>query len=186
MIPIYDVVFDENDETQGLFAVSFVDCPAIDVNFIAMKKNEPVRMYYSKSLHEIVSPILIPNQLIYRRDDRGEFYIRWTKDTIHQAAFNMLLNQRINWVTEMHPMEEDSSLTYDDCLLDNVFMKRLWIIDDPSTDDACTKYGFKDLPEGTLMAHYKVNNRKLWKKIIDGELRGLSVEAVGELVRKDA
>lgn len=181
MIPIYDVIFDESDNEQGLFAVSFVDAPAICVDFIAMKKQEnPVKMYYSKVKHEIVSPLLIPNQLIYRCDDRGEYYIRWTKETIEQAAYNMLFNNRMNWVTEMHPMNDNPNLTYNDCLLDNVFMKRLWIIDDPKSDDAHTKYGF-DLPQGTLMAHYKVNNRKLWQKIVSGELKGLSIEAVGEL-----
>lgn len=184
MIPIYDVVLDLTDFEQGLFAVSFVDAPAIQVDFIAMKEQKPFKVYYSKTKHEIISPILIPNQLIYRCDQRGEFYIRWTKESIEQAAFNMLINNRVNWTTEMHPMSTNPDLTYKDCILDNVYMKRLWIIDDPKTDDANTKYGF-DLPEGTLMAHYKVNNRQLWQKIVSGELKGLSIEAVAELERKD-
>ena len=187
MLPIYDVVFDEDDTSQGLFAVSFVDKPAINVDFIAMRKQskDAVPMYFAKTKHEIVSPILIPNQLIYRRGegkDSEGYYIRWTEDTIQQAAFNMIEHQRLNWVTEMHPMQSDPTLKYDDCLLDNVYMLRLWIVDDPNTDDANVKYGFKNLPKGTLMAHYKVNNRALWQKIVNKELKGLSVECVAKIL----
>lgn len=175
-IPIYDVTIDLNNPEQGLWCVSFVDDPAIMVEFIAMKKEEePMKVYLSKTKHEVVSPILIPNQLIYRADNGG-YYIRWSKETIAAAAYTMLINNRVNWVDVMHPMSTNPDLTYNDCLLDNVFMKRMWIIDDPKTDDANTKYGF-DLPEGTLMVHYKVNNRKLWEKIASGELKGLSIEA---------
>lgn len=176
MLPVYDVVFDLDNPYHGLFAISFVDEPAIMVDFVAMKKDEePMKVYLSKTKHEVISPILIPNQLIYRADNGG-YYIRWTKEAIQEAAYTMLFHNRMNWVTEMHPMASNKDLTYDDCLLDNVFMKRMWIIDDAKTDDANTKYGF-DLPEGTLMVHYKVNNRKLWQKIVSGELKGLSIEA---------
>lgn len=177
MLPIYNVVFNLDDDEQGLFAVSFVDAPAIEYNFLAMRKNKPLHIYMNEPKHEVVSPLLIPNQLIYRRNGNDEYYIRWSEDTIKNAAMSMILNQRLNWVTVMHPMESNPDLTYDKCLEKGVYMMRLWIIDDPKNDDAKTKYGY-DLPKGTLMAHYKVYNRKLWNRIVGGELKGLSIEAV--------
>lgn len=183
-IPIYDVIINDDDIEQGLFAVSFVDYPAIEVDFLAMAEQKPMKVYLSKEKHEVVSPILIPNQLIYRRDARGEFYIRWSEEMIEQAAWNMLLNDRVNWVTDSHPMTEDPTLTYDEVLLDNVYMLRMWIIEDADTDDANTIYGY-NLPNGTLMVHYKVLNEALWQKIVNGEVKGLSIEAVAELQRAE-
>lgn len=180
--PIYDVTID--DENLGLTAISFVENPAIETDFIYFKKNEIKNMIFlaNKEKREIVSPILIPNQLILRQAEDGSFYyIRWTADTIKLAAEKYLANGWFNNFTDSHPMFYDNSLTYEDVLEKDVYMLRMWIIDDPSKDDANVKYGF-NLPQGSLMVHLKVHNRKIWNKIRNGELKGLSIEAFTNLV----
>ena len=174
-IPIYDVVID--DEQLGLTAVSFVKDPAIMEQFVAFSKEQMLWMS-SHEKREIVSPILIPNQLILRRNNDGTlYYIRWTEEAIEQAAAKYLANGFWNNVTVEHPMFYDENLTYKDVLEDDVYMKRMWIVKDPATDDINTVYGFKNLPKGTLCVHYKVHNRKLWQKIKNKEVLGLSIEA---------
>lgn len=180
--PIYDVSI--NDENLGLTAISFVENPAIETDFIYFKKDEIKNMIFlaNKEKREIVSPILVPNQLILRQAEDGSFYyIRWTADTIKLAAEKYLANGWFNNFTDSHPMFYDSSLTYEDVLEKDVYMLRMWIIDDPKEDDANVKYGF-NLPQGTLMVHLKVHNRKIWNKIRNGELKGLSIEAFTNLV----
>jgi len=181
--PIYNVFIDETD--LGLTAVSFVDSPAIQTDFIYF--NEQNRMYLSSNeKREVVSPILIPNQLIYRENvlkdgTKQQYYIRWTAETIEQAAFMFLINQYNNNVTIMHPYFYSDNLKYEDTLIDDVMLKRMWIVENSETDDINTKYGFKDLPEGTLCVHYKIYNRKLWQRIKSGELKGLSIEAFASI-----
>lgn len=182
-LPIYDIELD--DEQIGLTAVSFVDEPAIMQDFLAFAEHKTLWMS-SHEKHEVVSPILIPNQLIYRQTEEGEpYYIRWSEKTIAQAAEKFLLNGFWNATTVMHPMLYNKDLKYEDVLEKDVYLLRMWIVDDPKTDDINTKYGFNNLPKGTLCVHYKIHNRSLWKRIKSGELRGLSIEAFTNMVKSN-
>lgn len=183
--PIYDIVID--DDSLGMTAISLVDYPAIMTDFVAFRKLEEDKMIWMSrgEKREIVSPILIPNQLILREDEQGNFYyIRWTKKTIEKAAEKYLANGFFNNFTVLHPTFYNKEMKYTDALEKDVYMLRMWTIDDPSTDDANTKYGF-NLPEGTLMVHLKVHNRSIWQRIRSGELKGLSIEAFTNMVRAD-
>ena len=181
-IPIYNVSID--DEQIGMTAISFVDEPAIMTDFVAFKKQMTENMIWMSShdKREVVSPILIPNQLIYRVTKKGEpYYIRWTPEAIEMAAAKYLANGFWNNFTVMHPLFYDASLNYQDVLEKDVYLLRMWIVKDRN-DDAITKYGFS-IPEGTLMVHLKVHNRQIWSRIKSGELKGLSIEAFTNVIR---
>lgn len=182
-IPIYNVTID--DEQIGMTAISFVDEPAIMTDFVAFKQQMIENMIWMSShdKREVVSPILIPNQLIYRVTKKGEpYYIRWTPEAIQMAAAKYLANGFWNNFTVMHPLFYDASLNYSDVLEKDVYLLRMWIVKNSETDDAHTKYGFS-VPEGTLMVHLKVHNRQIWSRIKNGELKGLSIEAFTNVVR---
>lgn len=191
--PIYDIVFDPTYDI-GMSAISFVDYPAICQDFVYFSKDGKANHCELKSgsiimanaeKHEIVSPILIPNQLILRVDEDGnKYYNRWSKEVIEELATYYFLNQFQNNFTIMHGFfqehkddyYEQSYQTYEGYFIPDVYMLRMWIIDDETRDEANSKYGYH-LPNGTLMVHLKVHNRKLWQRIKSGELRGLSIEA---------
>ena len=174
-IPIFDVFVD--DDSLGLTAVSLVDMPAISEDFIAMSKAGQ-RLWFNKEKHEVVGPLLIPNQLILRyAEDGSAYYIRWGKDTIKKAADKYLMQGKFNNITIMH---EDIDKDDSERMQDNVYLKKMWIINDAKSDIANVQYGYH-LPEGTLMAKYKVYNRSIWQRIKSGELRGFSIEAIASL-----
>lgn len=184
--PIYDVIIDDN--SLGLTAISLVDEPAIMQDFVAFKAMTEQQMIWmsSREKREIVSPILIPNQLILRQNDKGElYYIRWTADTIKLAAEKYIANGWFNNFTVMHPTFYNKDMKYEDALEKDVYMLRIWTIDNAETDDANTKYGF-NLPEGTLMVHFKVHNRKIWQRIKSGELKGVSIEAFTSMIKNNS
>ena len=182
-IPIYDVVID--DEQLGLTAVSFVDEPAIMEDFVAFNADKMLWLS-SHEKREVVSPILIPNQLILRKNEDGQlYYIRWTEEAITNAAAKFLANGFWNNVTIMHPTFYNKDMKYVDSLEKDVYLLRMWLVENPATDDINTKFGFKNLPKGTLCVHYKVHNRQLWSRIKSGELRGLSIEAFTNVVRSN-
>lgn len=182
--PIYDVVLD--DDSLGLTAISLVDYPAIMTDFLAFKEQSLQQIWMSShDKREIVSPVLIPNQLILRKGEDGSlYYIRWTEKTIELAAKKYLANGWFNNFTVMHPTFYNKDMKYEDALEKDVYMLRMWTIENPETDDANTKYGF-NLPKGTLMVHFKVHNRKIWQRIKSGELKGLSIEAFTNIARSD-
>ena len=191
--PIYDITFNPAEDI-GMSAISFVDYPAICQDFVYFSKDGKANHCELKSgsiimanaeKHEIVSPILIPNQLILRIDENGnKYYNRWPKEVIEELATYYFLNQFQNHFTIMHSFfqehkddyYEQSYQKYEGYFIPDVYMLRMWIIDDETRDEANKKYGYH-LPNGTLMVHLKVHNRKLWSRIKSGELKGLSIEA---------
>jgi hypothetical protein len=169
----------------GLTAVSFVDEPAIMEDFVAFNADKMLWLS-SHEKREVVSPILIPNQLILRKNEDGQlYYIRWTEEAITNAAAKFLANGFWNNVTIMHPTFYNKDMKYVDSLEKDVYLLRMWLVENPATDDINTKFGFKNLPKGTLCVHYKVHNRQLWSRIKSGELRGLSIEAFTNVVRSN-
>lgn len=171
-IPIFDISVDE--EGLGLFGLSFVDNPAIQVELHAFKSEDKQKIYFSShEKREVVSPVLIPNQLIIREADGIPYYMRASEETIKKIYEKYMLSGNWNNFTYMH---ENMELDISERAKDGIYLQRLWIIGDERTDDANTKYGFK-LPKGTLMMKAKVNNRQIWNEIRDGKLRGISLEA---------
>ena len=135
---------------------------------------------------EVIAPLLIPDQLILRRAEDGSlYYIRWRRETILQAAEMYIANGWFNNFTYMHPTFYNKNMKYEDALEKDIYMLRLWTIEDAANDDANTKYGF-NLPEGTLMCHFKVHNRKLWQKIKNKEVMGCSIEAFTTMVKNNS
>ena len=160
-IPIYDITLD--GDSLGLTAISLVDSPAIMENWVAFSKQQMIWMSNAEK-REVIAPLLIPDQLILRKAEDGSlYYIRWRRETILQAAEMYIANGWFNNFTYQHPTFYNKDMKYEDALEKDIYMLRLWTIEDAATDDANTKYGFH-LPEGTLMCHFKVHNRKLWQK----------------------
>jgi len=191
--PIYECTFDPSKDI-GLSAISFVDYPAICQDFVAFSKDaangniENIKsgaiLMANAEKREIISPIMIPNQLILRKGTQGWYYQRWSRETIETMATYYVLNQFNNNFTIMHEwmLGDPDKLgttweSYEKTFIPNVYMLRMWIINDSATDEANTKYGYH-LPEGTLMVHLKIHNKKLWARIKSGELKGLSIEAL--------
>lgn len=177
--PVYEISFNE-DEDLGMTAISFVDYPAICNNFVWYGKGEQAEMpalYLNREKHEVVSPILIPNQLILRISPDGQkYYIRWSRETIERVAKRYLMNQYNNNFTYQHQWFNTQEGDYEESFLTGVYMLEMWTIDDAKNDRANKVYGYH-LPEGTLMVRLKIHSNKLWQKIKSGEVKGLSIEA---------
>ena len=172
-IPIFNI--DVEDESLGLFGLSFVDQPAIQVEMHCFKDEQPRVYFASQEKREVVSPVLIPNQLIYREADGIPYYMKADEPTIKKLYERYMLSGKWNNFTYMH---EDIDAPMEERALDGIYLQRLWIIEDETQDDAFTKYGFENLPKGTMMMKAKVNNRQIWKEIKEGNLRGISLEAL--------
>lgn len=179
-IPIFNI--DIEDEALGLFGLSFVDQPAIQVEMHCFKNETPKVYFSSQEKREVVSPVVIPDQLIYREVEGMPFYLRASADCIKKMYERYMLSGKWNNFTYMH---ENIEAPMEDRALDGIYLQRLWIIEDEKNDDAFTKYGFENLPVGTMMMKAKVNNRQIWKEIKEGNLRGISLEALFDKINSN-
>lgn len=65
---VYNCIIDEVDDTTGIYAISFVDMPANEVDFVALRKQSPQNTQLSRDNQKqvLTGAILKPDQLIYR------------------------------------------------------------------------------------------------------------------------
>ena len=66
---IVELILDEDLEFNGVDAISIVENPAIQSNFVALKDQEIKLAEVSKEKRLLLGPILIPNKPILRNGD---------------------------------------------------------------------------------------------------------------------
>jgi len=129
------------------------------------------RFSFNEEQRVIVGPAMVPQMLIPRKDALGNiFHVYFSKQTIKNIAEKFLADNRHN----------NTDVNHDDNVVTNNTLLESWIVED-ETYDKSTKYGY-NVPVGTWMVSYKINDEDTWQKIKDGELRGYSV--AGNFIEK--
>jgi hypothetical protein len=162
---LIELIIDEKDPMHGIEAVSVVEYPAIEENFIALAKHEVQLKEIDQEKRILMGAALVPNKKIYRKNEKTkrEWEIYFSEDTVRKASHLFQMKSNQNNATLEHATD-----------LDDMSVVETWIIDDPKMDKA-NLYGF-DLPKGTWMILMKVNNDDVWKKVKAGEVKGFSIE----------
>jgi hypothetical protein len=159
---IVELIIDK--DTDGIDAVSVVDAPAIESNFIALADTYEMKLAEVDTDKRILmGAALIPNKQIYRRVKQDEFYVFFSEDTIKKASELFLMNGNQSNATLQHKSK-----------IDGMTVVESWIVEDPEMDKS-KKYGF-NLPSGTWMISMKVENEDVWKRVKSGEVKGFSIE----------
>lgn len=161
---IIEMFIDEQDNESGLEAVSVVEHPAIELDFIALKKENEVQLAeVSKERRILMGVALVPNKPIYRKDGDREFYIYFSKETLVIALKRFFKNKFQSNVTEEHQKKVDGCYIYE-----------AWIKED-DTHDKSVKYGLS-APIGSIIVTMAVDNDDIYQKAKDGTLKGFSIE----------
>ena len=164
---LIELIIDEEMELSGIDAISIVESPAIEEDFIALKTEQKEYKFaeVDKEKKIIMGAMLVPDKPIYRRDENeGEYYIYFSKDTIRKAMELFFVNGNQSNATFEH-MESITGLT----------MVESWIVED--TDKDKSKLYELNVPVGTWMGTIKVNNDKIWNDFIKtGKVKGFSIE----------
>ena len=146
-----------------MLRISLVDLPAVESDFQKFGKVALVKMA-DEERRLIVGCVMRADFPIYRRDsERGEYYTRFSKETIRTMAEKYLAENRQNRVNLMHGGEE----------VRGVQMVQLFIKD---TERGIAPSGFEDIEEGSLFAEFKIHDENIWNWIREGILRGFSLE----------
>jgi hypothetical protein len=83
---IVELVLDEMQLANGIDAISIVESPAIESNFIALNSQKVEFKAVDEDKRILLGPALIPNKPIYRNQDNEEFYVYFSKATIEKAS----------------------------------------------------------------------------------------------------
>ena len=148
------------------YAISMVESPAIESDFVALSKEEEKRVFLeSEERHMVYGAALIPDKDIYRNNGEQEFYISFTKESIEKMSQDFMKNYRQNEVTLDH-----------DEMANDITITESWLVEDPYKDKA-NALGI-NVPKGSWMIGMKVNQIDVWDRVKSGELKGFSVESM--------
>jgi len=160
---IVELILDEDQEI-GVEAISVVENPAIEEDFIALKSQEFKLAEVDKERRILMGALLIPNKPIYRKNGEDEYYIYFSKDTVLKASQMYLTQGNQNNATMEHQYS-----------IEGLSLVESWLVED-KVHDKSVKYGM-ELPLGTWVGSVKVNNDKIWNEFVKtGLVRGFSIE----------
>lgn len=164
---IVELILDEQQMASGIDAISIVEAPAIESNFVALKSHEVKFAKVDAEKRILMGPILIPDKPIYRKQivdgAMDEFYIYFSKDTVRKASQMFLMKGNQANATVEHELS-----------VQGVCMVETWIKEDMEKDKSAI-YGMND-PIGTWMGCLKITNDDVWNDAKDGKFKGFSIE----------
>jgi len=161
---IVELILDEEEMMAGVQAISIVEYPAIEENFVKLSKDQEIKLAEVDSERRILmGPALIPNKTIYRKNGEEEYYIYFSRDTIRKVSEMFLTKGNQNKSTLEHQID-----------LQGLSVVESWIVE--GEQDKSKAYGM-DMPIGTWMVSMKVYNEDVWEKYVKtGRVKGFSIE----------
>ena len=162
---IIELILDEDSEgLTGIEAVSIVELPAIESDFVALSEQEIKLAKVDGEKRLLMGAALIPNKPIFRKNGENTFYVYFSEKTVRRASELFFQNSMQNNATLEHEME-----------INNLTVVESWIVEDTEMDKS-KKYGLS-VPKGTWMISMKVENEDVWKNYIEtGKVKGFSIE----------
>jgi hypothetical protein len=161
---LYELQIQDNEDE--IFAISLVENPAIESDFMYFGKETQMFAAVDNEKHMLIGAILIPDKKIIRVEADGTPYeVFFTKETVAKLAQNYLAKK----YTDQATLEHDSKIK-------GVTLVESWVKD--GQFDKSNNYGL-NLPKGTWVGMFKITDDKIWNDYIkNGKVKGFSIEGL--------
>ena len=161
---IREMFISDDNIKLGVHAVSVVEDPAIESNFITLADETKIELAeVSKERRILLGAALIPNKPILRVEDDKEYYIYFSKETIAKIALMFAKNKYSDQVTEEHANQVKGMTIFES-----------WLTEDKEKDKSAF-YGL-DVPVGTWCISMKADNAEVYNLAKEGKIKGFSIE----------
>ena len=158
-----ELFIDEENIKDGIEAISLVESPAIEENWIALNQHKLEFKTINEEKRIVIGLALVPDKEIYRRNGEHEFNIVFSKDTVKKASELYLKRLKNNNATLEH--EED---------VKGVSVIESWIVEDVKKDKSAL-YNLNAV-EGAWCVTMKIDNDEVWQDVKNGKYLGFSIE----------
>ena len=169
-------VLDSNDPEQGVKCISLVTEPAIESNFIALSKQKTKYVEFAKEGYKqvVAGLALIPDKEIPRIDPiTEEKYIGYFDAPTIEAIRNKFFKElQLQNVTTQH---SDSQPV-------NAYLIESFIISSDKQIEDLKAKGIEEACMGAWFTAYKIEDKETFQKVLDGELKGFSVELFADKI----
>lgn len=157
-LPLYQATV--VDEIDGIFNISLVENPATQSDFVLFSQEEMFSIQ-DEEKKVISGAVMLADTPIYRTYPT-ECYIVYSKDTILRMSERMF----------QEGTYKEICLNHDNRPIQGVDLLEMFIKD--SSKGVNPSY-LSNIPEGSLIATYKINDEKLWNIIKEKQFKGFSL-----------
>lgn len=169
-LPLYNITPDMTDENQGMFLVSLVEEPAVEIDFLAFAKENLLFAVQDTEKHIVTGVSILADTPIYRRNQNGEFYVQFRKEDIPAIVEKFMQRGLSNFINIQH--DETTLSNTDAILVESYFVNK---------ERGIVPNEFANVTDGSWITSYKILNEDIWQQIKDGDLKGFSIEISAEL-----
>jgi hypothetical protein len=167
---IFELVI-QDEKIDEVFAISMVDNPAIEA-FGNYFHKEEIQFAEVEEEGLFMAPILIPNKKILRVDGSGVPYeVYFSPETIKRLSQMYLEKKYQDQVTLEHDMK-----------VKGITLVESWIKESVEKDKSKI-YGL-NVPAGSWIGTFKIDNPEMKEKFRNGEVRAVSIEGIFEHMEK--
>ena len=162
-LDIIELIIDENNLEDGIEAISLVESPAIEENFVALSRHKVEFKSVDDEKRIVVGLALVPDKEIFRKSGDYAYKIMFSKETVKKASELYLKRLKNNNATIEHELA-----------VKGVSLIESWIVEDPNMDK--TNLYKLDAPEGAWAVVMKIDNDDIWEDVKQGKYLGFSIE----------
>ena len=155
-------------QVTGIYAISLVDYPAVESDFLAFDKDKVFVKYavQDEEKRMVYGVLMRAGYPIYRNSlEWGEYYIMYKPETIRAMAEKLMADNRQNMI----------NLSHEQIFPGGVNCVQLFIKD---SSKGINPAGFEDIEDGSLFGEFHVENDEVWALIKDGTFKGFSIEGM--------
>lgn len=158
-----ELYIDEEKLRDGVEAISLVEFPAIEEDFVALSQHKVEFKTLDEDKRVVVGLALVPDKKILRKREKGLYNIVFSKETVRLASELYLKRLNNNNATLEHEVP-----------VEGVSVVESWIVEDSSMDKS-NLYGLNAV-EGAWVVKMKIDNDETWKEVKEGKYLGFSIE----------
>ncbi|MFA7689221.1 MAG: XkdF-like putative serine protease domain-containing protein [Bacilli bacterium] len=156
-----------NDETEGVFAISLVDAPAVEYNFLFFSKDELNFSIFNNDKREVFGVIMLADTPIPRKSNVnlgiGNHNVIFNKETIKNIVLKYSKNKYSDQVTLGHKEKAEGIYLFESYIIDR-------------DNGINPPIPFSNIPDGSWIGKFKVDNEDIWTEIKNGTFKGFSIE----------
>jgi hypothetical protein len=119
--------------------------------------------------NRVFGPVMIPDKEIYRN---ANHLVNEPHNVVFPAATIAGFRERFH----ENNFDNNVNINHDGIQVTGVKLSKSFLIDQENKNSLPEE--FKDLPIGTWMAEYEIENEEIWQLIQNKKLRGFSIEAI--------
>lgn len=158
-----------NPNRKGVYAISLVDEPAMEGDFIQFKKQNEIKFAnVDESKRRIMGLILEPDKDVLRFDaeDNSYYTVRFEAQDIEEVAYNF----------QKQGNQNNSTIQHDGKNIEGVSFVETWIVSDSKVDKSAN-FGL-EYPKGSWMGVMQLDNQEVWNEYVKtGKVKGFSIDA---------